>query len=306
MSADARRSTFLAFDLGASSGRAILGWIDDGRIQIEELHRFPTPLVQEGDRLYWDVDALWEELRTGLAKARARDGLLRSLSVDSWGVDYVPLDADGVPVRRAASYRDPRAVGMLARATERVSKEEIYRTTGIQFMEINTLYQVLADALLDPDVYARTHSRLLIADYFNTRFSGIARAERSLASTTQLMHASEVRWATEMMDALGIGGGEWPPIMDSGTRLGPAREAPEVTVLAGCSHDTACAVAAVPALPDTSDWAYLSCGTWSLLGVELSAPLLTDAAREAGFTNEAGIDGTTRFLKNMTGLWILQ
>lgn len=298
-------NAYLAFDLGASSGRAILGWLRNGRMEMEELHRFVTPVREEGERLFWDLDALWEELQSGLSRALERAPDLCSLSVDSWGVDYVPLDASGKPVRPAYCYRDPRTTGLMQRAFKLVPEEEIYAATGIQFMEINTLYQVLADLREEPDLVSRTANRLPIADYFNYRFSGKAVAEVSLASTTQLLEVNRRQWATGLMERFGIPHGSWPEIVPSGTRLGRAAGT-SVEVIAGCSHDTACAVAAVPVEAQDEPWAYLSCGTWSLLGVEVAEPLLTDDARRFGVTNEAGFGGTIRLLKNLTGLWALQ
>ena len=306
---------YLAFDLGASSGRAMLGRFDGKRMQMEEVHRFPTPLVEEGERLYWDLDAIWPALQEGLRRAGEAAPRLRSLSVDSWGVDYVPLDREGRPVRRAHCYRDPRTQDMLDKAVARVPATDLYGTTGIQFIAINTLYQVLADQEFTPDLFAQTANRLLVADYFNYRFSGRVAAEVSLASTTQLYDPKYETWAVGLMEKLGIPPRSWPEIVPSGTCLGPVitddqsrirNPQSKIEVVASCSHDTACAVAAVPAEKDATSWAYLSSGTWSLLGVELPGPVLTEAARKAGFTNEVGVGGTIRFLKNLTGLWVLQ
>lgn len=299
-------STYLAFDLGASSGRALLGRLEAGRISIEELHRFETPMIERDGHLYWDIDRLQEELDAGLALALEHDGRLRSLSVDSWGVDYVPLDRDGAPVRLPYAYRDPRTVGRIPEAARIMPLDRIYRYTGIQFMEINTLYQVLADRQEEPDLFERTRNRLTIADYFNYRLAGRAVVEASLASTTQMLDAETRSWSVPVLQAFGVSLDTMPEVVPSGTRLGTARGADPVMVVAGCSHDTACAVAAVPAAASGPPWAYISSGTWSLVGVERTEPLLTDAAREAGMTNEAGLDRTVRFLKNMTGLWILQ
>lgn len=301
---------FLAFDLGASSGRALLGRLDGDRLDAEELHRFPTPILEQGGRLTWDAEALWAELREGLSRAlRAAPGL-RSLSVTSWGVDYVPLGEDGTPLRDPYCYRDPRHAGMMARAFERVPREALYEATGIQLLEINSLYQLLADRELEPERFAATARRLPIADYFNYRFSGRIAAERSLASTTQCLDVRTREWSAELLARLGLPADAWSPIVPSGTRLGRVRPglvdgAEDVEVVASCSHDTACAVVAVPAEADVP-WAYVSCGSWSLLGVERAEPLVTPAACEAGFTNEAGLDDTIRFLKNLNGLWVLQ
>lgn len=297
---------YLAFDLGASSGRAILGTLEGERLHMEELHRFTTPLREEGERLYWDLEALWGEMQTGLERALTAAPGLRSVSTDSWGVDYLSLRADGTPVRASYCYRDPRVRGAMAQAHERVSADEIYAVTGIQFMEINTLYQVLVDLEQEPERVDETKLRLLIADYFNHRLGGRAAAEVSLASTTQLLDAQRRTWAEDLMRRFGMLPERWPEVVASGTRLGTVSNHPQIAVVAGCSHDTACAVAAVPAEEHGPPWAYISCGTWSLLGAELPEPLLGAEAREAGFTNEAGLDGTVRFLKNLTGLWVLQ
>ena len=297
-------STHLAFDLGAGSGRAMLGTLADGRLHVEEVHRFPTPLREQGERLTWDLQTLWAELRSGYERARRRAPALASLSVDSWGCDYVPLDRDGVPLRDPYCYRDPRTAGMMARAQKAVPRSELYEVTGIQFMEENTLYQALADRILEPELTSRTATRLMIADYFLHCFGGRPVAERTLASTSQLLDLRSGTWSMDVIERLDLAPGTWPPIVPPGTPIG--RTAEGVAVVAGCSHDTAAAVAAVPAAPGGPPWAYVSSGTWSLLGVERSQPLLSDAAFQANFTNEAGAHGTVRFLRNLTGLWVLQ
>lgn len=306
---------FLAFDLGASHGRAVLGALDGADLDVEVVHRFETPLVEEGDRLFWDLEELEREVDAGLHAALDTASNLRSLSVDAWGVDYVPLDETGAPLRNPRSYRDPRTQAVREETLEQVSPEAIYATTGTQFMPINTLYQVRADQNMELDLVERTTQRLFIADYFHYRYSGKAVAELSIASTAQLMDVRTHEWATDLMERLGIDPTTWPEIVPPATRLGPFEppgnsqfdtRASTLDVVAGCSHDTACAVAAVPAEDEGSPWAYLSCGTWSLLGVERTDPVLSDAAREASFTNELGLDGTVRFLKNLTGLWVLQ
>lgn len=304
-------TTYLAFDLGASSGRALLGRLEGGRVELEEVDRFRTPLLEAGGHLLWDLDALWRELQLGLERARERAPGLRSLSVDSWAVDYVPLDAAGVPLRHPYSYRDPRVQGRLEAALQKVPASELYSRTGIQLLEINTLFQLIADLHEEPERVGQTALRLLIADYWLYRFSGRAAAERTMASTTQLVNIRSGTWDGELMRRLGIAAEGWPDIVPPGTVLGPLQaqgraERHGPMVIAACSHDTASAVAAVPADEGGASWAYLSSGTWSLMGVERHEPVLTDAAREANFTNEAGLDGTVRFLKNLTGLWVLQ
>ena len=301
--------SYLAVDLGASSGRAVLGTLADGRMAMREVHRFPSVLVEERGHLCWDLERLWEEVRRGVAEALRLAPGLRSVSVDSWAVDYVPLDADGVPLRRPYAYRDSRTRGALSELFRRLPEEQIYARTGIQFLEFNTLPQLLVDLAEEPAVVRRTVLRLLIADYFLYRLSGRAVAERTMASTTQLMDVHSGEWAAPLLRALGDDPARWPPIVPPGSVLGELRGAPKGTrvplVVATCSHDTAAAVAAVPATGDVP-WAYISSGTWSLVGGELSAPVLSPAARAAGFTNEAGLDGTIRFLKNRTGMWVLE
>jgi len=311
--------TYLAIDLGASTGRAVLGTLErlpqGWRVATREVHRFHVPMIEEAGHLYWQVDALWADLRTALATALDMAPTLQSVSVDSWAVDYVPLGADGAPLRLPYAYRDPRTRGRLAEVFRRIAADRLYAVTGIQFLDFNTLPQIVSDLIDEPDVVARTETRLLIADYFLYRLSGRPVAERTMASTTQLFDVRAGLWSREVIRAAGDDPARWPTIVNSGTVLGPVL--PDVLpaalrgtgrrplVVASCSHDTAAAVAAVPASGD-EPWAYISSGTWSLVGAELRAPVLTAAARRAGFTNEVGLDGTIRFLKNRTGMWVLE
>jgi rhamnulokinase len=301
---------YLAIDLGAASGRAMLGTLEDGRVALEEVHRFATPLVERDGHLFWDLESLWAHVREGLRLGLTAAPDLRSVSVDSWAVDYVPVGADGRALRDPYAYRDPRTRGAMKRAFAIVPPEEIYRRTGIQMQEFNTLYQLLADVAGEPQVVAATAHRLSIADYILFRMSGRAFAERTMASTTQLMDVSTGWWDTSLMERLGLPLDGWPPVVKPGTTLGPlvveGLPANAALVLTSCSHDTAAAVAGTPGDAQGAPWAYLSTGTWSLLGVERREPILTEAARTANFTNEAGIDGSVRFLKNLMGMWILQ
>ncbi|MBW3628385.1 MAG: rhamnulokinase [Gemmatimonadetes bacterium] len=301
---------YLAIDLGAASGRAVLGTLHDGRVELEEVHRFATPLVDRGGHLFWDLEELWAQVREGVRLGLEAAPDLRGVSVDSWAVDYVPVDRDGRPLRDPYSYRDPRTAGMMARAFAAVPPKELYRRTGIQMQPFNTIFQLLADVEGEPEVVRATAHRLLIADYLLFRLSGRAVAERTMASTTQLMDALTGWWDTSLLERLRLPLDGWAPIVQPGTRLGmlagEGMTAREVAVIASCSHDTAAAVAGTPADVDGPPWAYLSTGTWSLLGTERREPILTEAARAANFTNEAGLDGTIRFLKNLMGMWILQ
>ena len=310
--------SYLAIDLGASSGRAVVGTLDGDRVELDEVHRFRTPLEEADGHLVWNLEALWGEVETGLRRAlEQHPGGIRSVSVDTWAVDYVPLGADGNALRDPYAYRDERTKGYMAATLKRIPAADLYGRTGIQFLEFNTLYQVAADLDLEPDLVEQTATRLLIADYLLYRLSGEAVAERTMASTTGLFDARTGDWDADLILQLGDDVSRWPRVVEPGTVLGPLRdELWDELVLAGhagarplvvatCSHDTAAAVAAVPAT-GAWPWAYLSSGTWSLVGLELDAPLLSDAARRTNFTNEAGIDGTTRFLKNRTGFWVLE
>jgi rhamnulokinase len=302
---------YIACDLGAESGRVILGTLEGGRLALEEIHRFPTGAARIRGSLRWDLLRIFEELKAGLRKVAAKNLPVAGVSVDSWGVDYVLFNARQPMLALPHHYRDARTDRTFPEAIKKAGRERIFAETGIQFMALNTLYQLIAEVEENPDLVGIADQFLNIADYLNYLFSGTARAERSLASTTQIFNPRTGQWSAGLMHEFNIPAKIFPQIVSSGTKLGPLlpelREEtglPAVEVIASCSHDTGSAVAAVPAEGD--DWAYLSCGTWSLIGVELPSPLINDSTREANFTNEAGFGGTTRFLKNIVGLWILQ
>jgi len=303
---------YLACDLGAESGRVMLGTLSDGRLTLEEIHRFPNITIRLGSSLRWDILRTFDELKKGLAKVSQRGIAVQSLSVDSWGVDYVWSGLGQEMLAPAYIYRDARTDATFASATARAGKDKIFAETGIQFMTFNTLYQLVADLETSGALVRSADGFLCIADYLNALFSGVRRMEESLASTTQLYNPATRQWSKTLIQEFGFPEAIFPEIVPSGTVLGPLT--PEVAaetglsgakVIATCSHDTGAAVAAVPAEPG-DDWAYLSSGTWSLIGVELPAPLINHDTREANFTNEGGFGGTTRFLKNIVGLWILQ
>jgi len=303
---------YLGIDLGAESGRVMLGTLKEGRLALEEIHRFPNRVVKSGDRLNWNLPDLAAQILSGVKKAALRGIPIAGLSADSWGVDYVLLDAENQPVGLPVCYRDSRTEGSPARFFKRLSAAQVYAETGIQIMAINTLFQFEAEGLDDPSPRERAGGFLNIADYFNGLLSGKFVAEQSLASTTQLYNPQKQAWSESLRTILGLEESFFPPIVPSGTLLGPVkrnlRRHPALAgtdVIATCSHDTGAAIAAVPAAPGAS-WAYLSSGTWSLLGAELDAPVISEPAREAGFTNEVGLGGTTRFLKNISGLWVVQ
>ena len=308
--------SYLACDLGAESGRCILGTLRDGRLELTELHRFANGPVRLAGTLRWDLVGLFKEMTLGLRKALATAPGLRSVSVDSWGVDYVWHNARQPMLALPYCYRDPRNDAPYEALLAKLGKEAIFRETGIQFMPINSLYQLCADVEANGEILALADGFLFIADYFNFLFGAAPKVERSFASTSQMYHPGRHAWSATLAEAIGLPARLLPEIVPAGERLGTVRAellhdagAPggaEVAVVATCSHDTGAAVAAVPAADGATDWAYLVSGTWSLLGLELPAPLMGDDARARNFTNEVGYGGSVRFLKNISGLWLLQ
>jgi rhamnulokinase len=291
----------------------MLGTLEEGRLSLEEGHRFPNGARRVQGSYYWNIQAIFQELKNGLAKV-LRDGhRIQSLSVDSWGVDYV-LCRRGMPqLALPVHYRDPRTEEVYPRVCSQLGEKTIYAETGIQFLSFNTIYQLAAEKEKNPELLEFAEQLLLIGDYLSYLFSGVARSEVSLASTTQLYNPKTREWSAKLIDALDLPSDLFPEICDSGTILGPLAgdvadeldiTGSAIQVIAGCAHDTAAAVAAVPMDPTCS--AYLSSGTWSLMGVELPEPRISEEGRKAGFTNEIGYGGSVRFLKNLIGLWILQ
>lgn len=300
-----------AIDLGAESGRVIVGTFDRDHLTLHEIHRFPTGASSLGGTLRWDLLRIFDEIKKGLRQAGRDFPGLASVSTDSWGVDYIYWSKTDAILGFPFHYRDNRTDGAFERAFTKVSKADIFAETGLQFMPFNTVYQWADDLARRPAVVAAAEGTLLIADAMNFLLSGRPVAEASLASTTQLYHPGRREWSQPLIQGLGLQGIPLPAIVPSGTRLGTLL--PElqrelglgpIEVIATCSHDTGAAVAAVPGRGD--DWAYLSSGTWSLLGLELPEPNLSPAVLEANFTNEVGFGGSIRFLKNIVGLWIVQ
>ena len=303
---------YLAFDLGASSGRAILGTLADGRIELEELHRFDNGPVDVNGGLFWNLLGLFAEMKRGLRNAVAKGVEIAGIAIDTWGVDFGLVDEQGQFVGFPRHYRDPRTEDIYPYAFARVPREEMYRTTGIQFMNLNTVFQLMA-MQRDGDSSLKTGRKLLfMPNALTYLFSGNAVAEYTIATTSQLCDAKDGTWATAMIESLGLPASILPEIVPPCTVVGQLRPAiceelncpPLPFILVG-SHDTASAVAAVPATAGKS-WAYLSSGTWSLLGVELDEPLLSEAALAANYTNEGGVGGKIRFLKNIMGMWLIQ
>jgi len=304
---------FLAIDLGAESGRAMLGILDQGMLSLEELHRFPNTPVHLPTGLYWDTLRLFQEIRHALAICgRERKIVLDGIGIDTWGVDFALLGADGALVDNPRHYRDARNNGALEKMLKVMPREEIFAETGIQFMQINTLCQLSAMKLADSPALEVANTLLFTPDLFNYWLTGVMCAEVSIASTSQFYNPAKKHWAKDLFRRLGIAESILPEIVPSGTRLGTLL--PEVAdasglstdtpVFATASHDTASAVAAVPA--EGQDWGYISSGTWSLMGVELDAPVINERSLVLNFTNEVGAGGTIRLLKNIAGLWLLQ
>ena len=302
--------SYIACDLGAGSGRVILGRLRDGKISLEEVHRFVSPPVNLCGTLRWNIIQIFEELKIGLRKVAAAGETPASVSVDSWGVDYVLLNKQQPMLGLPYNYRDARTDAPFAAAMEEPGPALIFEETGIQFMPLNTLYQLIADVEQNRDLLEVADRFLHIADYVNFLFCGVGKVEESLASTTQMYNPRTRSWSKKLMTACKLPERIFPEIVPSGTRLGtflPQLQEEtglgKIEVIATCSHDTGAAVAAIPAAE--KDWAFLSSGTWSLMGVELPQPLINEEARRHDFTNEAGYGGTTRFLKNMNGMWII-
>lgn len=308
MTTHAATRNVAAVDLGAESGRVLLArWTSRG-LALEEVHRFANRPVTVRGHLLWDVLGLWEETLVGLRKARALAGTLDSVGVDTWGVDYALVDDRGLPLGLPHAYRDRRTDGAMARVFARIPREAVYARTGVQFQPFNTLYQLACEPrpLLDA-----AHRLLLLPDLFHSWLSGELVGERTNATTTQLWDAGAEGWSAELAAAIGLPTRLLPPVVGPGTVLGPLlsdlRDAlgSDAQVIAPATHDTGSAIAAIPAV-SADGWAYISSGTWSLVGLELPAPHVSPAALAANFTNEGGVFGTTRFLANVMGLWLLQ
>jgi rhamnulokinase len=302
---------YIACDLGAESGRVMLARLEDGQLSLEEIHRFPSAVVRVLGSLRWDVLRIYEELKAGLCKITKRGVPARGISVDSWGVDYVLINAVHPMISPPFHYRDDRTAATYESVREKVGSGLIFDETGIQFMPINTIYHLSSDVEKSPALLEAADCFLTIGDYFNYLFSGVACVDESNASTTQLYNPRTRSWSERLIERCGMPRKIFPRLVPPGTVLGPllaevAAETGlnEVQVIATCSHDTGEAVAAVPGEGD--DWAYLSSGTWSLIGVELAQPLISEKIRRHNFTNESGYGGATRFLKNIVGLWMLQ
>ena len=306
---------YLGFDFGASSGRAILGRLSqDKKLDIEEIYRFPNEALPNGKYLAWEIERLFNEVKTGIGIAAKKGVHIEAIGVDTWGVDFGIIEKKtGKLVFAPVSYRDSRTDGMMEEAYKIMPKEEIFRCTGLAFMQFNTLYQILA-MQKDPETakfISEDYTLLFMPDLFEYYLTGNVGTEYTIASTSQLINPAKRTWSKEILSAFHIPEGFLAPLQDSGAVRGYLKKeiCPEidyeVPVIAVASHDTASAVAAVPGKKG-ENFAYISSGTWSIFGIETTVPQTAASVMEVNFSNEGGLNGTTRLLKNIMGLWIIQ
>jgi rhamnulokinase len=300
----------LAFDFGASSGRAMLCRFDGEKIELEEVHRFLNEPATRGNTLYWNFDALFKEVLTGIKKAKEAGGF-DSVGVDTWGVDFGLLDGNGKLLEAPVHYRDSRTNGLSDEVSSMIGERELYRMTGTQRMDINTLFQLYSLQKKRPELLKKAKSLLLMPDLFNYFLSGKKYAEQTIASTTQMLNPQNKEWNLPLLKKLKLPYGILPELIAPGTKVGllckdirQRTGAPAVPVIAVASHDTASAVMAVPARE--RNFIFISCGTWSLFGTELQEPVIDENSQAFNLTNELGFGGTVTFLKNIIGLWLIQ
>lgn len=312
-----KEKSYIAVDVGASSGRLVVGHFDGERLRLEEIHRFENGPVEAGDHLHWDLLSQWAQICRGLRAAGAKFGdRVASVGVDTWGVDYALLGPGDELLGNPYHYRDSRTNGMMEKAIAILGREKIFRRTGVQFMPFNTLYQLLATKLGRSQLMDIAETMLMMPDVFHWLLSGVKCNEMTEASTTQFYNPVERDWAWNLLSELALPSFFLGRIVQPGTKLGPLRDRlaaetglTSASVVLPGSHDTASAVMAVPAagrIGVTPNWCYISLGTWALMGVESPQPVLSDAVMRYNFTNEGGVGGTTRLLKNISGLWLVQ
>lgn len=302
---------FLAFDLGATSGRSILGTVANGKVEIKELTRFPNAVTELHGKYYWNLMGLYQALREGLVACNKEGIVPESIGIDTWGVDVVPIGEDGSILSMPRAYRDPYTVGMPERFFEKVSREKVYEKTGIQIMNFNTLYQIFAGMETDYVPMKQAKYLLFMPDALAYMLTGEKVCEYTISSTSQILDPRTKDFDKELLEAAGVDASVFSKPVFPGTVVGTLTDAlaqysrlGKVNVVSVAGHDTASAVAAVPALDE--NFAYLSSGTWSLMGIESKEPVITPETYELNYTNEGGVEGTTRFLKNICGMWILE
>ncbi len=294
-------NNFLAFDCGATSGRAVLATFEDGAFRTEEVYRFPSEMVERGGRLYWDVRAMYRHFVVCLDALEAKGVRLDSIGIDTWGVDFGCIGADGSLLGLPRCYRDPYTVGVPEQVFARIPRAQLYARTGIQLMNFNTIFQLYAQTESGDEALWKASSILFMPDLLSYMLTGNKVCEYTDASTSGMMDQSTRQFNKELLEELGIRTDFLIPIVQPGTKVGEYKGIP---VIAVAGHDTASAIAAVPAADE--HFAYLSSGTWSLMGIEVPEPIINEESARLNFTNEGGIEGTTRFLKNITGMWLLE
>ncbi len=301
---------YLAIDIGASSGRHILGYVADGKVCLEEIYRFENGMEKRNGTLCWNTEKLFDEIKEGMKKCKEADKIPVSMGIDTWGVDFVLLDEEDKLIGEAVGYRDHRTEKMPREVEEIISAQELYDKTGIQSQVYNTIYQLMAVKKNNPEYLERAESFLMTPDYYHFLLTGMKLQEYTIATTSQLVNAYTKEWDYELIAALGLPNNLFHSLKAPGTPVGNLR--PEIRdyvgfdclVVAPASHDTASAVAAVPS--KEKDNLYISSGTWSLMGIETDKPNCSKDCRRAGFTNEGGYNNRYRFLKNIMGLWMIQ
>ncbi len=303
-------NAYLAVDIGASSGRLIVGMIKDNKLVLEEVHRFKNSMTYDGDHYHWDIDHLFEEIKTGLKDLDKGNCNYESIGIDTWGVDYVLLDEAGERIAPVYAYRDHRTDDSMETLADLVRPETVYEKTGIQFIQFNTIYQLLEHGRMNDDL-KKASMLLLIPDYLHYLLSGERSNEYTNASTSQLLNVATRDWDRELLETVNAPEGLFEKPVEPGTVLGEMKaELKEETgieaikVVAPATHDTGSAVVSVPTLD--KEYAYISSGTWSLMGIESDVPVTSSKAMEYNFTNEGGVFGTYRVLKNIMGLWLIQ
>ncbi|WP_413358851.1 rhamnulokinase [Bacillus subtilis] len=299
---------YTAIDIGASSGRIMVGELNEGKLDIQEIHRFANGFSQRDGHCFWDIDHLLKQILQGLQKVKTLGYEHCTVGIDTWAVDYVLLDEKGDRLREAISYRDRRTDHTIDKLEHTLSKAAIYQKTGIQFQPFNTIYQLYEE---DRELLKKTDKIMMVPDYLGYCLTGKAVTEITNASTTQLLNASTGNLDPELLEAVSVQEQQFAPLTEPGCELGKLRnewfpdyDLPACKVMTVATHDTASAVIAAPGVND--GWAYISSGTWSLIGVENNTPIITDLALENNYTNERGANNTIRFLKNITGMWVIQ
>lgn len=300
----------LAFDFGASSGRAIVGVFDGDKIELREVHRFSNDPVKINGTFYWDVQRLFFEIKQGILKAK-EDGGFDSIGIDTWGVDFGLLRKDGTLVENPVHYRDARNDGMVELAKKYMSHEEMYDITGIQFMDFNTIFQLLSLKENRPYILEEADKLLFMPDLLSYMLSGVKSTEYSIATTSQMVDLKTHDWSDKILDTFGIKKDLLTPIVPTGAVIGQLSDdiceelsVPKADIISVASHDTQSAITAAPC--ENDDFAFISCGTWSLFGTEVKEPILNEASKKLNVTNEGGYDYTIAFLKNICGLWLIQ